>query len=108
MHSHRFYLYPFFLQQPDIYKQAVLREPSHKSFTISSDLWSLGVTLYHIVTGQVPFKPYGGRKNREMMLVSWHNNNDGEFYHVKSVSVFKRMFYRNDLVYCVSYGNFKN
>lgn len=27
----------------------------------------LGVTLYHVATGNLPFRPYGGRKNKETM-----------------------------------------
>lgn len=26
-----------------------------------------GVTLYHVATGQLPFRPYGGRRNKETM-----------------------------------------
>lgn len=53
---------------PDIYERAVLRKPQGKKFSATVDLWSLGVTLYHVGTGQLPFRPYGGaRRNKEIM-----------------------------------------
>lgn len=52
---------------PDIYAVALMHTPHEKKFSARVDLWSLGVTLYHAASGDLPFKPYGGRKNRETM-----------------------------------------
>ncbi|XP_043274284.1 serine/threonine-protein kinase TBK1 isoform X2 [Venturia canescens] len=53
---------------PDMYERAVLRKPVGKSFGATVDLWSIGVTLYHVATGNLPFRPFGGRRNKETMF----------------------------------------
>lgn len=52
---------------PDMFERAVLRKPVNKTFSATIDLWSIGVTIYHVATGNLPFRPYGGRRNKETM-----------------------------------------
>uniref|UniRef100_H3ARH4 Inhibitor of nuclear factor kappa B kinase subunit epsilon n=1 Tax=Latimeria chalumnae TaxID=7897 RepID=H3ARH4_LATCH len=53
---------------PDMYERAVLRKPQQKTYGVTVDLWSIGVTFYHAATGNLPFIPYGGpRRNKEVM-----------------------------------------
>ena len=58
-------------QFPEMYATAVLRKPTTmaQTFDASVDIWSIGVTIYHVCTGQLPFQPFGGRRNAETMYV---------------------------------------
>jgi len=51
-----------------MYERAVLRKPVGKTFGATVDLWSIGVTLYHVATGNLPFRPFGGRRNKDTMF----------------------------------------
>ncbi|XP_071496369.1 inhibitor of nuclear factor kappa-B kinase subunit epsilon-like [Diadema antillarum] len=52
---------------PHMFQKAVLKEKSDQHFDARVDLWSIGITLYHLATGLLPFRPQGGRKNSPMM-----------------------------------------
>jgi len=52
---------------PDMYERPVLHKPVDKKFGATIDLWSVGVTLYHVATGNLPFRLFGGKCNKETM-----------------------------------------
>lgn len=56
---------------PDVYEQALLPATAipNKKFSPSTDLWSIGATLYHVATGMLPFRPRDGRKSRDIMHI---------------------------------------
>ena len=62
---------------PDMYERAVLRKPVGKTFGATVDLWSIGVTLDHVATGNLPFRPFGGRRNKDTMHYITTKKNSG-------------------------------
>ncbi|XP_041349809.1 serine/threonine-protein kinase TBK1-like [Gigantopelta aegis] len=54
---------------PDMYERAFVNKQKPAGYNSSADAWSLGCTLIHACTGDVPFKPFGGsRHNRDTMF----------------------------------------
>ncbi|KAK3587548.1 hypothetical protein CHS0354_004834 [Potamilus streckersoni] len=52
---------------PDMFLRGILGKSTTKKFDVTSDLWSIGVTIYYTVVGMVSFRPFAGREDKETM-----------------------------------------
>jgi len=50
---------------PDMCERAVLRKSVGKTFGATMDLGSIGITLFYVSTGNLPFRPFGRIRNKE-------------------------------------------
>ena len=61
------------VKYPEIYRCVLIdRVALPGGIEDHAEMWSIGVTLYHVATGQLPFQPLGGRTNRATMSVYSH------------------------------------
>lgn len=65
---------------PDIYSNLMAIEmnimPSTRLFGYSHELWPIGVSMFEMATGRLPFRPPGGRKNCKQMYQMTSNKSD--------------------------------
>jgi serine/threonine protein kinase len=81
-----------------MYERAVLRKPAGRPFSATVDLWSIGVTLFHVATGALPFRPFGGRRNKETMYYITTKKASGV---ISGSQVKKYIYLYIDLLYTV-------
>lgn len=75
--------------RPDMYKKAMLNQyiKDSLSFNANVDLWSTGVTLYHIATGKLPFVPYGGRSNTDKAIMHYITSKKVSCFLIKLLAI---------------------
>ena len=71
---------------PDVYERALINRNLQKSFKAGIDLWSTGVTIYHVATGLLPYRPIGGRQNRETMIKITKDKPSGSISGVQNIA----------------------
>jgi TANK-binding kinase 1 len=56
------------LQHPEIFRRVFIDKVAvGTDFEHNAEIWSVGITIYHVITGRLPFQAFGGRSNRLKM-----------------------------------------
>jgi len=82
---------------PDVYERALINRTLKRSFRAGIDLWSTGVSLYHVATGMLPFRPIGGRHNRDCMIKITKDKPSGQISGVQKPGEGLQIEYSNKL-----------
>ncbi|KAL3852401.1 hypothetical protein ACJMK2_016052, partial [Sinanodonta woodiana] len=54
---------------PAMFSKGILGKSIPKKFDITTDLWSIGVTIYYAVVGTVSFRPFAGREDKNTITL---------------------------------------
>ncbi|KAL4226224.1 hypothetical protein ACF0H5_014208 [Mactra antiquata] len=85
---------------PHMFLRGVLKQSGENQFNAAVDLWSLGITIYQVATGRLPFQALGGRNDSPMMFKIISERKSGEISGVqKQDGSIERSKYMPDTCY---------